>query len=208
VYHVVHGDIANLTSLARDNVGKDGWAFGDDIIAAVMSLDVDKDLGSDVDSLKDDVYKTKARLLEHFENFSLLRPEGKEEWLAEAHQLIDQIVSEALIYIDFAVQKHNERAKEKLKSDPATLEWMESYERNPAPVAPVSTYGASNIDEAFAEVFAHYVLGYNITRDQAESFRSVLKTSATDPVAGAISPRMCPSVPMRRAGTDTPEGRA
>lgn len=176
---VVNYDLANLTPLARDGVGKDGWAFGNDIIDAVTSLDVDKDLGSEVDRLKDDVYKTKAKLTEHFEDFTLLRPEGKDGWLAEARQLINQVVSEALIFIDFAVQKHNERAKEKLKSDPATLEWMESYEKNPAPVAPVSTYGASNVDEAFAEVFAHYVLEYNITRDQAESFRSVLKTATT-----------------------------
>ena len=42
------------------------------------------------------------------------------------------------------------------------------------PVFPVSTYGRSNIEEAFAEVFARYVLEKNITRDQVESFRSVL----------------------------------
>jgi len=174
---VVNYNLANLTPLARDGVGKDGWVFGNDIIDAVTSLDVDKDLGSEVDRLKDDVYKTKAKLTEHFEDFTLLRPEGKDTWLTEARQLISQIVSEALIFIDFAVQKHNERAKEKLKNDPATLEWMESYEKNPAPVAPVSTYGASNVDEAFAEVFAHYILEYNISRDQVESFRSVLKTA-------------------------------
>lgn len=175
---VVNYDLANLTSLARDNVGKDGWAFGGDILDAVTSLDVDKDLGSEVDRLKDDVYKTKTKLVEHFEDFTLLRPEGKDDWLAEARQLIDQVVSEALIFIDFAVQKHNERAKEKLKSDPAMLEWLDSYEKNPAPVTPVSTYGASNVDEAFAEVFAHYVLEFDMTRDQVESFRSVLSSMA------------------------------
>lgn len=175
---VVNYDLANLTSLARDNVGKDGWAFGGDILDAVTSLDVDKDLGSEVDRLKDDVYKTKTKLVEHFEDFTLLRPEGKDDWLAEARQLIDQVVSEALIFIDFAVQKHNERAKEKLKSDPAMLEWLDSYKNNPAPVPAVSDYGKSNIDEAFAEVFAHYVLEYDITRDQVESFKSVLKTAS------------------------------
>lgn len=177
---VTNYDLANLTSLARDGVGKDGWVFGADVIDAVTSLSVDKDLGSEVDRLRDDVYKTKGKLTEHFEDFSLVRPEGKDGWLAEARQLIDQLVSEALIFIDFAVQKHNERAKEKLQSDPATLEWMESFEKNPAPVVPVSTYGASNIDEAFAEVFAHYVLEYEITRDQAESFRAVLKTATLE----------------------------
>lgn len=185
---VTNYDLANLTPLARDGVGKDGWAFGEDIIDAVSSLSVDKDLGSEVSSLKDDVYKTKAKLTEHFEDFSLTRPEGKDGWLSEARQLIDQLVSEALIFIDFATQKHNERAKEKLKSDPATLEWMESFEKNPAPVAPVSTYGASNIDEAFAEVFSHYVMEYEITRDQVESFRSVLKTATSFKRASFLDP--------------------
>lgn len=170
-------DLANLTPAARDGISKDGWSFGADVIDTITSLDVDKDLGSEVDRLKDDVYKTKAQLVEQFEDFSLTTPETKADWLAKANELISKLVSEALIFIDFASQKHNELAKEKLKSDPATLEWMESFEKNPAPVAPVSTYGASNIDEAFAEVFAHYVLEYEITRDQAESFRAVLKTA-------------------------------
>lgn len=170
-------DFERMTPLARNGVVEDGFVFSNDVIDAVLSLNVDKDLGSEVSRLKDDVYKTRAKLNEHFENFTLVRPEGKEEWLTEASQLIDQVVSEALIFVDFASQKHNELAKEKLKNDPATLEWMESLEKNPAPVAPVSTYGASNIDEAFAEVFAHYVLEYQITQDQMESFRSVLKTA-------------------------------
>lgn len=42
------------------------------------------------------------------------------------------------------------------------------------PVFPVSTYGRSNIEEAFAEVFMRYVMGDKLTRDQVESFRSVL----------------------------------
>ncbi len=176
---VVKYDLSNLTSIARDSVGKDGWGFGNDVIDAITSINVDKDLGAEVDRLKDDVYKTKAKLTEHFEDFSIVRPEGKDGWLSEARQLIGQLASEALIFIDFAAQKHNELAKYKLQNDPNTLEWMESYENNPAPVSPVSTYGASNIDEAFAEAFAHYVLEANMSRDQVESFRSVLKASVT-----------------------------
>lgn len=174
-------NIENLTSLARNGVPNDGWAYVEDVIDAITSLNIDKDLGSEVDYLKEDVYKTKARLTEHFEDFTLLRPEGKDEWLSDASQLIDQLASEALIFIDFALQKHNELAKQKLQSDPNTLEWVESYENNPAPVLPVSTYGASNIDEAFAEVFAHYVLEADMSRDQVESFRSVLKASVVVP---------------------------
>jgi len=46
------------------------------------------------------------------------------------------------------------------------------------PVTPVSDYGASTIEEAFAEVFERYVTEREMNRDQLESFRSVLKTAA------------------------------
>lgn len=42
------------------------------------------------------------------------------------------------------------------------------------PVAPVSDYGQSSIEEAFAEAWEHYVLERDMSRDQLESFRSVL----------------------------------
>lgn len=42
------------------------------------------------------------------------------------------------------------------------------------PVTPVSDYGKSTIEEAFAEVFEHYVNEKDMNRDQLESFRSVL----------------------------------
>lgn len=42
------------------------------------------------------------------------------------------------------------------------------------PVTPVSDYGASSIEEAFAEAWEHYVTGNDMDRDQLESFRSVL----------------------------------
>lgn len=42
------------------------------------------------------------------------------------------------------------------------------------PVTPVSDYGQSSIEEAFAMAFEHYVLDQDMSRDQFESFRSVL----------------------------------
>jgi hypothetical protein len=45
---------------------------------------------------------------------------------------------------------------------------------DPRSVLPVSEYGQTNIEEAFAEAFRHYVLGKDMTRGQIESFRSVL----------------------------------
>ncbi len=44
----------------------------------------------------------------------------------------------------------------------------------PKPVVPVSNYGKSTIEEAFAEAFEHYVNEKDMNRDQLESFRSVL----------------------------------
>lgn len=48
------------------------------------------------------------------------------------------------------------------------------------PVAPVSDYGASSIEEAFAEVFERYVLNVDLARDQLESFKKVLTKSASE----------------------------
>lgn len=45
------------------------------------------------------------------------------------------------------------------------------------PVTPVSDYGKSSVEEAFAEAWTHYVLGFDMNRDQVDSFRSVLASS-------------------------------
>ena len=42
-------------------------------------------------------------------------------------------------------------------------------------VSPVSDYGGNSISEAWAEVFARYVLGGDMDRDQVESFKTVLR---------------------------------
>ncbi len=64
----------------------------------------------------------------------------------------------------------------------------EGYEEGEnRPVTPVSDYGKSNIDEAFAEVFAHYIIGKDMDRDQLESFKSVL--SSQDPLVRRILTR-------------------
>jgi hypothetical protein len=52
-------------------------------------------------------------------------------------------------------------------------------------VAPVSDYGESNIREAFAEAFLHYVMEYDMSQDQIESFRSVL--SSENPTARLVA---------------------
>lgn len=56
---------------------------------------------------------------------------------------------------------------------------------DPRAVPAVSRYGQSNIDEAFAEVFAAYVYGSDMRQDQLESFRSVLAHPKAGYVVGS-----------------------
>ena len=46
---------------------------------------------------------------------------------------------------------------------------------DPRVILPVSEYGKSHIREAFAEAFTWYVYGRDMSRDQIESFKSVIK---------------------------------
>jgi DNA topoisomerase IB len=48
-------------------------------------------------------------------------------------------------------------------------DWLESG------LAPVSDYGKTNASEAFAEVFSYYCSGMNVSKDQAESFKHIVK---------------------------------
>jgi hypothetical protein len=66
--------------------------------------------------------------------------------------------------------------------------------RDESRVAPVSDYGESNIREAFAEVFMHYVMEREITRDQLESFRSVISSMSSKVVARFLKEMGIPSL--------------
>ena len=167
---------SNATSAAKHNVSKDLWSASQDILRAVDRLEVDKGIGTEAKGLKDDAYKAESALVERAGDVTLIDESQLEEWLVDVQQRLDMLAANALIYIDFAAQRHNEAVKESM--GPAFREWAESYDRNPNPVPAVSNYGKSNVDEAFAEVFAHYVMEYDITRDQVDSFKSVLKTAS------------------------------
>lgn len=95
------------------------------------------------------------------------------------HAAIDQhaidVVTAAHGWVDAASRAFNSVADAQLEGLEGGREWLDSYVDNSAPVVPVSSYGKTNIDEAFAEVFAHYVLDFDITRDQLESFRTVFE---------------------------------
>jgi len=175
-------DLERAVPKAKDLVEKAFWDIGVELNDVASELDVDKAVAADpeVSRLRDDAFKAKQELVSRAEDLSLQRPDTFNEWSSDMDQLIAGAIANTLIYLDFASQKQNEFAQAKLDADPKTKEWLDSYEKNPAPVLPVSNYGKSNIDEAFAEVFAHYVLGFPpLSRDQLESFRSVLSYEET-----------------------------
>lgn len=90
-----------------------------------------------------------------------------EPWLADMERTLDAATTAADAYIDAAAKEFNDRE---------AARWKDQHSRED--VDPVSNYGKSNIDEAFAEVFAHYVMGYDMTQPQMESFRAVLKSAS------------------------------
>ena len=99
-------------------------------------------------------------------------------WVREAQQLLTQAEQAAKDYVDGAVAAYNEI--EQAKKDKQEKEWTEEYDKDTREVTPVSNYGKSNIDEAFAEAFMHYVMEFDMNRDQLESFRSVLSSTASE----------------------------
>lgn len=112
-----------------------------------------------------------------------------EKYVAEAMVLLKRAVAAALKYIE-AAQKA------------MTRDFAEGDVR---PVPAVSDYGKSNIDEAWAEVFAHYVLEFDITRDQADSFKSILKLGMVESVVERFSDRrVASSTPERSSSNPRP----
>ncbi len=107
--------------------------------------------------------------------YETMYKDARAKWIREVEGLVDQAEAAALIYIDRAVQVYNEVESD--RPSKTLREWQEKWDNDARPVTPVSNYGQSNIDEAFAEVFSHYVLGEDMTRDQLESFRSVLSSA-------------------------------
>ena len=98
-----------------------------------------------------------VQLRRHMVNFRTLVAEDPEKWWARATEYLEDL---KYVVWDFIRQAE---ALSQRTLDPDTSK-----------VLPVSEYGKSHVDEAFAEVFAAYVLGQDMTRDQLESFRSVV----------------------------------
>lgn len=91
----------------------------------------------------------------------------------------------------FMKQEQRERFQNMVRTRPAVIEegdeakkkYLEEMDYLPGeinddgdlkPVLPVSEYGGTNIAEAFAEVFSHYVQGRQMTRDQRVSFKWII----------------------------------
>lgn len=182
---------------------------GDDarqnLLTAMHKPGADATLNSDVRSTFDDALRASAELEKHCRGLSTdilatlhNTPEPaqapkshdkywwdvfvpiRKAWIETANELLEQAVAAALIYIDFSVQAYNEN--EKAKADKNQKDWQTERDEDTRSVLPVTPYGGSNIDEAFAEVFRFYVMGEDMTRDQIESFKSVLKTARAIPV--------------------------
>lgn len=123
-------------------------------------------------------YATRREIADLVETISQVDDHQVSSWVKSAEGLLNKLVQQADAYFDNAAKVYNQLADDKVQSIPGGKDWLDSYLNNPNPVPAVSAYGKTNIDEAFAEVFAHYVTGEDITRDQLESFRSVLKRAS------------------------------
>jgi len=96
--------------------------------------------------------------------------EGMNAWLREAFKLHFEVVDAALEYI-----KHLDKIG------------RPSIDPDESRVLPVSEYGKTNATEAFAEAFAHYCLGKDMTHDQIETFREVLAMTYSYDRTAAVS---------------------
>lgn len=134
----------------------------------------------------DGLYQNLGEEVEHASKMMVLERERAETMIAalplDADKLaekLDVIARYGDHYVDLAIRAHNNRAKfrrtQRQRLEDANKKWQDSYEQNPNPVLPVSSYGRSKVEEAFAEVFQQYVIGTaDMSQDQIESFRSVL----------------------------------
>lgn len=93
-------------------------------------------------------------------------------WSAEATDFLNVAEVTAVHYVSECVVGYN--AKEKTFADDAVKDWEAEQAAVDRPVLPVSDYGNSNIDEAFAEAFMFYVMDMKMNADQESSFKAVL----------------------------------
>jgi hypothetical protein len=93
-------------------------------------------------------------------------------WCDDARELVDAAASQATGYAVHVFTEYNKVEEEKKREHDKKRQ--EAWDADEREILPVSEYGKSNIDEAFAEAFAWYVLDRKMTDAQREIFRSVL----------------------------------
>jgi hypothetical protein len=185
----------------RDKIASAGWDAQNDLLTAMHKPGAQWDISPDSKAQFNLALETRGKLSEFCRNLMFeieeevrATPEVakapknidkywwsifevvRKKWVEKAQLLVDEAVMQVYLYIDISVLATNEAAR--TRSDETRRKWEESWEQDARQVLPVSDYGRSNIDEAWAEVFAHYVLGQDMNRDQLESFKSVLKTAS------------------------------
>jgi len=96
-------------------------------------------------------------------------------WIEDALIAIEGAITAAYIYIDASIAAFNKAERD--RNEAAVKRWEEAKKEMEKRVPPVSNYGGKHVSEAFAEVFAYYVIEQEMTRDQVDSFKAVLKTA-------------------------------
>jgi hypothetical protein len=105
-------------------------------------------------------------------DWNLIFKKERSYWVAEAADLLNVAEATARLYVSECVLGYND--KQKTFADDAIRQWQVEQDSITKPVLPVSDYGTSNIDEAFAEVFMFYVMDQKMNADQEASFKAVL----------------------------------
>lgn len=173
----------------EDKLSKAGWNYGE--VSTLMLREVSpedpesKQLYTDARKSVDDVGaklgdSNHIRKVLDYDVISL--PDGtnydkafeqaRAKFVEEAKFLVSTATANAYIYMDRSLQLHNER--EIAKMTDAQRARQKEWDEDERQILPVTDYGKSNIDEAFAEVFAYYVLGWWMNADQEASFKAVL----------------------------------
>ena len=96
-------------------------------------------------------------------------------WFDQLLAQAKDVAQETALYVRDAMLAGNNRAL-KRHQDEVEVRRVKQL------VRPVSSYGETNEDEAFAEVFMHYVMRRDMTSDQLESFRAVIKRASAEVV--------------------------
>lgn len=167
------------------------WEFKNELISAVHSSGADSSVNPTVRKALLDVIELSSELHTACSNMSDTLthtlnqyPDGTDfnqafrvergKWLEKTLDLVNRAVEAAHHYVTIAVEATNEYESSKGKR--VVEDWDRRFREDTRPVKPVSDYGGSNIDEAFAEAFTHYVLEKDMDRDQLESFKSVFSS--------------------------------